>query len=109
MNIEAIRLLADDADVSLDASMLKFAELVIERCAIVAERQGQSGVALEIRGFFEIDDRKLTIDSFLKPCRPTVDPIIRGWIDVPLSPPWRVASRWRPGTVSRMAPLASIE
>ncbi len=55
MNIEAIRALADDADVALDTSMLKFAELLIERCAIVAERADDAAIAGRIRHYFEID------------------------------------------------------
>ena len=57
MNIEAIRMLADDADVPIDGPMLKFAELVIERCAIIAERQDDGAdVASSIRIFFELED-----------------------------------------------------
>ena len=64
MNIEAIRILADDADVAIDGPMLKFAELVIERCAIVAERcDDGDAVAVRIRDFFEVDD------EFLDPLR----------------------------------------
>ncbi len=61
MNIEAIRMLADDADVMLDGPMLKFAELLIERCAIIAERQRDGAeVAMHIRSFFELDDQLFT-------------------------------------------------
>ncbi len=57
MNIEAIRMLADDADVAMDGPMLKFAELVIERCAIVAERcDVGDDIAVRIRDFFEVND-----------------------------------------------------
>ena len=55
MNIEAIRVLAEDAGVAIDGPMLKFAELVIERCAIVAERsEHEAIVARRIRNYFEI-------------------------------------------------------
>ena len=62
MNIEVIRMLADDADVKIDGPMLKFAELVIERCAVVAERcEGDDAtrgdtIAVRIRDFFEVND-----------------------------------------------------
>ena len=57
MNIEAIRILAADADVAIDGPMLEFAELLIERCAVVAERcdDGEM-IATRIRDFFELDD-----------------------------------------------------
>lgn len=60
MNIEAIRILAADADVAIDGPMLKFAELVIERCAVVAERcnDGET-IAARIRDFFELDDESV--------------------------------------------------
>ena len=57
MNIEAIRMLADDANVAIDGPMLAFAELVIERCAVVAERCDEGdAVAVRIRDFFEVND-----------------------------------------------------
>ena len=57
MNVEAIRMLANDANVKIDSAMLKFAELLAERCAVIAERcQVGDEVADRIRDYFEIAD-----------------------------------------------------
>lgn len=57
MNVEAIRMMANDANVKIDHGMLKFAELIAERCAIIAERCPDGDeVADRIRDYFEIVD-----------------------------------------------------
>ncbi len=55
MNVEAIRMLANDANLKIDNATLKFAELLAERCAVIAERCGDGGETAErIRDYFEI-------------------------------------------------------
>lgn len=55
MNVDAIRMMANDADLKIDRAMLKFAELLVERCAVIAERvdDGEE-IAERIRDYFEI-------------------------------------------------------